>query len=240
MTEHAFGILPAAGRGLRFGTGVPKQYQRLGAYTVLEWSLRKLLCAPLDAVIVPLDQEDAHWRDTMIPPGAAVECIAGGTRRAESVLAGLHHLAGRAAASDWVLVHDAVRPCAPGASVQALFESLRTHPVGGAPAIPVRDSLRLGDSEGTRLVDLAERRHLWRVQTPQMFRYAALRQALEDALVAGEFPDDETAAMLRAGHTPQLAPGSVLNHKITDPEDLLLARACLAEMEAEAGAGAVP
>lgn len=232
MTARAWGVLPAAGKGVRFGGEIPKQYQRLGERTVLEWSLRRLLSAPVDTVVAPLEPEDPHWNDSMIPSGAAVECITGGAHRAESVLCGLRHLQGRAADDDWVLVHDAVRPCTPIAAVRTLFETLRDHPVGGALAIPVRDSLRISDASGTLTAE-ASRAHLWRVQTPQMFRYGALRRALEDMLAAGEFPDDETAAMLRAGHAPQVIPGSAWNRKITDPEDLALARFCLAAEEEE-------
>jgi 2-C-methyl-D-erythritol 4-phosphate cytidylyltransferase len=142
------------------------------------------------------------------------------------VLSGLEALADRAAADDWVLVHDAARPCLSTAEIEALFSEIGDDPVGGLLALPLADTLKRADDEH-RVAATVPRAGLWRALTPQMFRYGLLREALAAAVAAGVAVTDEAAAMERAGHRPALVAGSGANLKVTTPEDLALAEAVL-------------
>jgi 2-C-methyl-D-erythritol 4-phosphate cytidylyltransferase len=146
------------------------------------------------------------------------------------VLNGLEALADRAAAEDWVLVHDAARPCLPAADVEALFEQLEQDAVGGLLALPLADTLKRVDDQH-RVADTVPRDGLWRALTPQMFRYGLLSTALAAAIDSGEHVTDEAAAMELAGHRPALVAGSGANLKVTTPADLALAEAVLRARE---------
>jgi 2-C-methyl-D-erythritol 4-phosphate cytidylyltransferase len=152
----------------------------------------------------------------------------GGVERSHSVRNALAALEGRATAADWVLVHDAARPCLPASDLSKLLEQLESHPVGGLLAAPAADTLKASgpEQEVTRTVD---RSGLWRALTPQMFRYSRLCEALDAALAAGRQPTDESQAIEWLGDRPQLVAGSAANLKVTSPEDLLIATALLQE-----------
>lgn len=231
-------VMPAAGVGQRFGDATPKQYAPLAGRTVLEWALAPFLadrrCA---GIVLALAAGDAHW-PRLAARLPAVDTVSGGAQRAESVLNGLRGLQGRADPSDWVLVHDAVRPCLAAADLDRLIEELGGHPVGGLLAVPLADTLKRSGRD--RVIERTEEREgLWRAHTPQMFRLGPLRAALERALGAGRSPTDEAQALEWTGAHARLVAGSPSNVKITTPEDLALAAAVLA---ARAGAerGRVP
>ncbi len=232
---RCWAVVPAAGRGQRLGGDLPKQYLLLGERTVAERTLECILGLPdIASVTVAVAAEDSCWRS--LPPASdpRVQTVIGGATRAASVLNALAFLAEQAALEDWVLVHDVVRPCVSPERIQLLREELAGHPVGGLLAIPVTDTLHRADDTGDLLPSEAHRENLWRAQTPQMFRYGLLREALQAAQDAGETMGDEAAAMLRAGHRPRAVQGSADNIKITMAEDLHLARSLLSEKE---GAG---
>jgi 2-C-methyl-D-erythritol 4-phosphate cytidylyltransferase len=143
------------------------------------------------------------------------------------VLAGLERLAELATADDWVLVHDAARPCLSEVDLDRLLDALAEEPVGGLLAVPLTDTLKRADSAGRAEATL-DRAGLWCAQTPQMFRFGLLRAALSVALADGVLVTDEAAAMERSGHRPQLVEGTAGNLKVTGPGDLQLAEAVLA------------
>ena len=226
---HCWAVVPAAGRGQRLGGGRPKQYLPLDERTIAEHTLDCLLDLPdIALVMVALAPEDDYWHSLPQARSSRVETVAGGADRAASVLNALTRLKQRAAPGDWVLVHDMVRPCTPPQCIQTLREELADHPVGGLLAIPVTDSLHRADSAHNLLPEAVSRDNLWRAQTPQLFRYGLLCEALQAVQDAGETAEDEAAAMLRAGHRPRVVQGSARNIKITVPEDLPLARSALA------------
>jgi 2-C-methyl-D-erythritol 4-phosphate cytidylyltransferase len=202
---------------------VPKQYLSLMGRTVLEHSLRALLaCTSIEAVMVALRPDDTRPASMTLFDDERVLRITGGATRAESVLAALKALEQVAAPRDWVLVHDAARPCVLPADIVNLVSVVRGSDVGGILAEPMVDTVKLAAQDGS-VERTLDRSHLWRAQTPQMFRLALLREALEDALDSGALVTDEASAMELAGHGVQLVAGSPGNLKVTLPEDLALA-----------------
>ena len=216
--------MPAAGIGRRFGAERPKQYAILRGRTVIEWALRPFLadrrCA---GAVVALAAHDPYWKD--IAP-AGVIAAAGGAERSHSVRNALAALSGRAQPHDWVLVHDAARPCLPVRDLDSLLSRLEAHPLGGLLAAPAADTLKRADGAG-EVAQTVERAGLWRALTPQMFRYASLCEALDRAHAARRLPTDEAQALEWLGQRPVLIEGSAANIKITSGADLALAAALL-------------
>jgi 2-C-methyl-D-erythritol 4-phosphate cytidylyltransferase len=220
--------MPAAGVGSRMGGDVPKQYLQLTGVPVIQRSLEALLhWEPLQAVVVALSRSDNRWPTLPVARDSRVIAVVGGAERSDSVLAGLRALSGRAARSDWVLVHDAARPCLGREELTRLTEALADDPVGGLLAVPVSETVKRADPDD-RVAETVPREHLWLAQTPQMFRYGLLCEALEDAAAAAVPVTDEAAALERQGSRPRLVVGSARNIKITRPDDLLLAERYLA------------
>jgi 2-C-methyl-D-erythritol 4-phosphate cytidylyltransferase len=227
-------VVPAAGVGRRMGGPVPKQYLPLAGRPVIEHTLGRLLGHPgIRGVVVVLGPEDGWWPQTAWAADARVIRAPGGAERCHSVLGGLQALAGRAGAGDWVLVHDAARPCLRAADIDRLRTRLAEHPVGGLLGVPVRDTMKRGDPSGA-VLETVPREGLWHAFTPQMFRLGMLREALAGALARGDLVTDEASAMERAGHRPLLVEGHPDNLKITRPEDLALAEFYLSAAAAEA------
>ncbi|HEX5801894.1 MAG TPA: 2-C-methyl-D-erythritol 4-phosphate cytidylyltransferase [Azospira sp.] len=224
MPRH-FAIVPAAGSGSRFGAELPKQYLSLAGRPLIQHTLAALCRSPhIERVLVVLAPDDTHWagydwRDL----GPKLETVyAGGATRAESVLAGLRAIETAVADDDWVLVHDAARPCLSQAMLDALVAGLADDPVGGLLAVPVADTLKRQDAAG-RVVATEPRDGLWQAQTPQMFRHAPLLAALTKAGTV----TDEAGAIEAAGQRPKLVRGDATNLKVTFPADLALAELIL-------------
>ena len=221
-------VMPAAGAGRRFGAEAPKQYAPLEGRTVIEWALAPFLAdARCARIVVALAPGDEHWgRLALREP---VVTTRGGSQRSDSVRNGLAALAAEAQPSDWVLVHDAARPCLESADLERLLRHLGTHPVGGLLGVRVADTLKRGEGAGAEAAVLAteERAGLWRAQTPQMFRYGALCAALDAARAAGRTPSDEAQALEWQGQRPLLIEGAASNLKVTTAADLRLASAIL-------------
>ena len=216
-------VVPAAGVGARMKAAVPKQYLPLGGATVLQQTLARLRGhRRIDGVVVALGAEDGWWPGLAVAGEGPLETVVGGAERCHSVLNALDHLAAFAAEEDWVLVHDAARPCLRAGDVDRLMDRLDGHPVGGLLAVSVRDTMKRSDPHG-EVEETVEREHLWHALTPQMFRLGALREALRGALEAGVLVTDEASAMEWSGLRPQLVEGHADNLKITRPEDLALA-----------------
>ncbi len=213
-------VVPAAGRGVRFGGEVPKQYLAVAGEPLLAHTLRALFAHPaIEAAVVSLAVGDAHWPGWNSFEGRPVLVCSGGESRADSVLAGLSALPDSVRADDFVLVHDAARPNLALADLDALLERGRDDPVGAILAAPVRDTLkRAGDDGGIDRTEPRER--LWRALTPQLFRRLQLTRALEAARESGAAVTDEAMAMERQGHRPLLVEGADDNLKITTPGDL--------------------
>jgi len=213
-------VVPAAGRGLRFGGGVPKQYLDVAGEPLIAHTLRALLAHPaVDGVVVALAADDTGWPGWQTFAGKPIVACIGGDARADSVLAGLATLPETVRADDFVLVHDAARPNLRLADLDQLLERGRNDLVGAILASPVHDTLkRAGDDGGIDGTEPRER--LWRALTPQLFRRLQLTRALEAARREGVAVTDESMAMERQGLRPLLVEGDEDNFKITTPADL--------------------
>ena len=216
-----FAIVPAAGSGSRFGAEKPKQYLSLLGRPMIFHTLAALVACPqIDRVWVVLSPDDDYWQQydwsELGPKLETVRC--GGETRAESVTNGLQAAAMMAADDDWVLVHDAARPCLSAEMLAALFSDLADDPVGGILAVPVADTLKRADAE-QRVAATEPRDGLWQAQTPQMFRYARLLEALNHCAEV----TDEAGAIEALGLKPRLVRCDTTNLKVTYPADLALA-----------------
>ena len=215
-------VVPAAGRGTRVGGDCPKQYLPLAGRPLIEHTLERLAAHPrIAGLLVTLAAADAHWRGIDMLLGKPVLTTVGGAERSDSVLAGLDALPTTVAADDFVLVHDAARPCVRRADIDKLIERAGATD-GGLLGAPLRDTLKRSNGAGCSA--LTEPRDLrWRAFTPQMFRRAQLSAALRDAALRGENVSDEAMAMEQAGFEPLLVEGAEDNIKVTTAADFALA-----------------
>jgi 2-C-methyl-D-erythritol 4-phosphate cytidylyltransferase len=221
MTLHA--VIPAAGVGSRMGADIPKQYLQLAGKTVIERTLERLLQLPgLANIVVALGEADPIWPGLEIRNDSRLHTVNGGKERADSVLNALYKLRQLADDDDWVLVHDAARPCVRLAEIDLLIETCLNREQGGILATPVHDTMKRSDSQN-RIVGTVPRENLWHACTPQLFRIGELTEAIESALDSGYPVTDEASAMERAGQQPLLVECSLANIKITRPDDLALA-----------------
>ena len=224
MRYHA--LIPAAGGGIRFGAATPKQYLMLAGKPVLQHAIERLAFGmPLDRTYVLLARDDRWYGRTVgaIADVTALRC--GGATRAETVRNGLAALEGIARDDDWIVVHDAVRPCVDAASLSRLRIEVGDDPIGGVLAVPMASSLKRADG-AKRIARTEPRDGLWHSQTPQLFRFGVLRDALRRP--GAEAATDEAEAVEALGMHPRLVMGSRINFKITYPDDLALAEALLA------------
>ncbi len=221
--DRVWVVVPAAGVGRRMGSEVPKQYLPLIDRPVIDHTLERLLEHPrVELACVVLAAEDPLWPRSAFAEHPRVLRIVGGAERCHSVRNALAALQGRAAAGDWVMVHDAARPCVQRQDIDRLLEALRGHAVGGLLGVPARDTMKRVDARGV-ILETVCRDGLWHAYTPQLFRFGLLQSALDAALAQGRLVTDDASAMELSGHRPLLVEGSADNIKITRPQDLELA-----------------
>jgi 2-C-methyl-D-erythritol 4-phosphate cytidylyltransferase len=223
-----FALLPAAGVGARMGAGHPKQYLDIHGRPMIWHAIRAFERHPaIDRVYVVLSADDGWWADTDWSAFAKMSVLrCGGDTRAASVANGLRAMAGEVGPEDWVLVHDAARPCLSRVLLDKLLAELAGDAVGGILAAPVADTLKRA-GEGQRIRETVSRDRLWGAQTPQMFRHALLLQALE---LAGNAVTDEASALEFMGLSPRLVESDLTNLKVTYPRDLEVAAWLLGRM----------
>jgi 2-C-methyl-D-erythritol 4-phosphate cytidylyltransferase len=211
-------ILPAAGVGRRMAGEQPKQYLPLLGRPVIEWSLEPFFRRhDVARIVVVLPANDVTFDSLSSARDPRIHIVTGGSDRAASVQAGLSRL--DAHDTDWVLVHDAARPCLHAADLEKLIAEIADHEVGGLLAAPVAETLKSADASNQVAATLP-RENVWRAMTPQMFRFGLLRRALNDSL---SNITDESMAIERFGLKPRLIAGRADNIKITVPEDLAFA-----------------
>lgn len=223
-------VMPAAGAGRRFGERIPKQYAPLHGRTVIEWALAPFLSDPRCAgAVVALAPDDTRWPKVAehISP---VTIAPGGAERSVSVRHALAGLSRRAEKNDWVLVHDAARPCLSRVDLDRLVNEAGSHPVGGLLAMPTADTLKRARSDRS-VGETVDRTEFWRAATPQMFRYGRLCEALDRAIAGKRAPTDEAQALEWLGEHPLLVECSASNIKITSADDLIVAAALLGARE---------
>ena len=216
-------VVPAAGVGKRMNADRPKQYLELAGKTVIEHTLLRLLSAEVfTAVAVAISEEDPYWPDLDVSAHKKIITAAGGKERADSVLSALKAIRTVASDDDWVLVHDAARPCITTIDIHHLIDSLKTDEIGGILALSSHDTLKSVQGDNI-IVGTLDRSHIWRALTPQMFRYGLLKNALEVA-EGNTAITDESSALELQGMQPKIVEGRPDNIKITRPEDLALAQ----------------
>ncbi len=220
-------VVPAAGVGSRMKADRPKQYLTINAITILEHTVNKLLSHPqVSKVVVAVSEDDPYFPELSLSQHPDVVRVKGGNERADSVLSALNYIQ-ESGLGEWVMVHDAARPCIQQDDIDKLIEAALSHPVGGILAAPVRDTMKRGvDGQIDHTV---ERANLWHALTPQMFRTLPLQQALTEALEQGVSITDEASAFEWKGASPALVAGRSDNFKVTQPEDLALAEFYLSQ-----------
>jgi 2-C-methyl-D-erythritol 4-phosphate cytidylyltransferase len=222
-----FALIPAAGSGTRMGAGIPKQYAPLAGKPLLQHAVQVLCAHPrIEQVFVVLSPGDERFGacDWSACGDRVSALFCGGETRAASVFNGLLAVNDAVDGSDWVLVHDAARPCLRTGDIDRLIAEVGDSEVGGLLGVPVADTLKRANAD-REAVHTEARENLWRAQTPQMFRYRVLIEALRRADIAAV--TDESSAVEQTGARPKLVPGSATNLKVTYPEDLALAELIL-------------
>lgn len=231
MTFYA--LIPAAGSGSRMGGSIEKQYMPLNSVPMIAHAMMVLAREPrLAKIFVVLSPTDKRWNNYAWQGWEErIEVLrCGGATRAETVLNGLDAIAQVCAADDWVLVHDAARPCLPDEMLGKLLDEVTDDPVGGLLAVPVADTLKraaANSESGARAEATVPRAGLWQAQTPQMFRHGKLVEALR---AAGSDMTDEASAIEQLGLQPLLVESDSRNLKVTYPQDLELAGLILGKL----------
>lgn len=216
-------VIPAAGFGTRMDAGLPKQYLKIHGKTILEHTIEKFQQHPLiEGIIVVIAGNDKHWLNLELASDAKIKQVEGGVERCDSVLNGLKELANLAEPDDWVLVHDAARPCVRREDIDKLIETVSDHPVGGILGLPVKDTMKRSNMENS-IISTVDRNCLWHALTPQMFRLSVLHSALGQCRSSGEMVTDEAQAIEISGQHPLIIEGHPDNIKITNHHDLALA-----------------
>jgi len=226
-------IVPAAGIGRRMRAKVPKQYLNLNGRPIIETSLARISSLTyVRQIVVMLNPEDTVWPTLGLEQNPKIVCQYGGENRYQTVLNGLRYLSSQAHDDDWVLVHDAARPCVRRSDIDTLFEQIADHPVGGLLGAPVDNTLKRidGQQEVSGTVDRAE---VWNAFTPQVFRFRLLLDALDTVDKGQKTVTDESTAVEALGYRPKMVPGNRDNIKITHPNDLNLAAQILSSQAIE-------
>ena len=221
--DNCFLIIPASGTGSRMNTDTPKQYLKLeNGSTILDQSLETLLdLDQISGCVVAISNNDEYFTTSSYRTHPKLLATAkGGRERFHSVLNALGVLINFAKDDDWVLVHDAVRPCIKKEDVERLISELQNQPIGGILAVEVVDTLKKVSNDDVRTI---ERNKLYQAQTPQMFRIGILKQALEKVVKDNDHITDEAEAIERLGHSIKIVSSSTSNIKITYSDDLKLA-----------------
>lgn len=214
---------------------VPKQYLPLAGKSVIEHSLAPFLAERrVEGLVIALHPDDNVWPRIAPPTKKPMLTVPGGAERSDSVLAALEALGDRVGDEEWVLVHDAARPCLRTGDLAKLIGTLEDDPVGGLLAVPAHDTLKRVSPDG-RVDSTIDRGQVWLAQTPQMFRLALLRGALREAAASATRVTDEASALERVGFHPRVVEGHSDNLKVTRPADLRLAELLLDRAHAQAG-----
>jgi len=220
--QRIWAVIPAAGVGARMRSHVPKQYLPLLDKTVIEHTLEIFIShRAVAGIVVAISPNDAYWSDLNIND-ERIQVVDGGEERCLSVQNCLTHLLEHTDKDDWVMVHDAARPCLRHADIDRLIKVVIEKDTGGLLAMPVSDTMKQSDEHGY-VEQTLDRSKLWHAQTPQMYRLGQLSQALHSAQVSGQVVTDEASAIELCGEQSLLVEGSSDNIKITHPQDLQLA-----------------
>ena len=230
-----YALIPAAGSGSRMGGAIEKQYMPLNDVPMIAHAMMVLAREPrIEKLFVVLSPTDKRWNNYAWQGWEErIEVLrCGGATRAETVLNGLRAMANVCDADDWVLVHDAARPCLADEMLDKLIDEVASDAVGGLLAVPVADTLKRAAADtrsGARAEATVPRAGLWQAQTPQMFRHGKLIEALR---AAGSNITDEASAIEQLGLQPRLVESDSRNLKVTWPQDMELASLIVGQLNA--------
>lgn len=231
-------VVPAAGVGKRMLASCPKQYLTIDNQTILSHTINRLLSHKnIAKVVLAINDDDAYFAQTTLVVNPNIIRVSGGKERVDSVLSGLQIINDR----EWVLVHDAARPCITHDDIDKLIKQCLDNNTGGLLAVPVVDTMKLAsknnENEAIQVDKTINRSSLWHAFTPQMFKVKELKQAIEQAQAKGLIMTDESSAIESVGLTCLLVSGRRDNIKITRPEDLVLADFYLKQQQIEQNKG---
>lgn len=229
--QNIWAVVPAAGIGTRMQSELPKQYMQINGSCILDYVLQVFCEHPaIKGVMVAVSEHDHWWSELSHARHTKVSQTNGGLERCHSVLNALAALEENAQEDDWVMVHDAARPCLQSEDIDHLIAEARQNACGGILAAPVRDTMKRSDNENL-VSETVEREGLWHALTPQMFKLKELKTAIEAALDKNILVTDEAQALELQGKHPKLVEGDPGNIKVTLPRDLKLAELFLSERE---------
>ena len=213
-------IIPAAGIGSRMQTATqPKQYFLIDKRSIIEHTLDPFLHYPFKKIIIVIHKKDIQWKVLSISSNSKIHTVEGGKTRAESVWNGLNALEKfNVQPMDWVLIHDAVRPCLTLEKLTQFIQAIKTEKVGGLMAIPIRDTLKYVINN--KVSKTIARANIFQAQTPQMFRYNYLVDALKYVRLNNINTSDEASAIEQLGDHPKIISGDSSNIKVTYAEDV--------------------
>ncbi|ENA3445207.1 2-C-methyl-D-erythritol 4-phosphate cytidylyltransferase [Yersinia enterocolitica] len=228
IAPEIIAIVPAAGIGSRMQADCPKQYLIAGGKTIIEHAICSLLGHPrIQRIIVVIHPQDTQFSQLSIADDPRISMVHGGNARADSVMAGLQ----QAGQAEWVLVHDAARPCLHQGDLEKLLAITQHSKVGGILAAPVRDTMKRSEAGVQAIAHTVDRQALWHALTPQLFPLELLKMCLSRALKDGAVVTDEASALEHCGYHPLLVTGRSDNIKVTRPEDLALAEFYLTQRQ---------
>lgn len=228
--KRVIAIIPAAGIGKRVGAFIPKQYITIAGKSIFEYTVSAVLATEsIDHCVVAVSSEDNRWRSIELLKNPNVHVVIGGAERSDSVLAALEYFT--ATDDDWVLVHDVARPCVTPEVIDDLLSQLVAKTAGGILALPLTDTVKKVNAS-SEITETLDREWLWRAQTPQVFPFLRLQQALNHAKQKGLHITDEASAIELLGDKPTIILGPVNNMKVTRPEDVALAEFYLKQLSA--------
>ena len=220
---NCWAIIPAAGIGERIGSDTPKQYIQIADKTILEHALTPFINhGKIKGVVVALNASDTYFSKLNINTNKEIVTVNGGETRTHSVLNALLGLKNKIDTNDFVLVHDAARPCLGEHDLNKLIDATMLQDVGCILAAPVADTVKQVD--GDIIVKTVDRSKLWRAYTPQMFRYGLLLDALNNCINNNISVTDEASAIEVMGLRPAVLEGDASNIKVTTPDDLEIAK----------------
>ena len=214
-------VIPAAGIGKRMGVDIPKQYITVCDKAIIEHTVEKFTSRnDLQGILVALSNSDQHWPTLELSKNNKITTVTGGEERYKSVYNALCSLKNKADDDDWILVHDAVRPCITTSEIDQFIADLdHLNGIGGILALPCFETMKKANTNH-EIEETIDRKFIWHAQTPQMFRYKKLFLAIEKIMNENIFITDEAMAMELAGYKPILIQGTHSNIKITDQNDL--------------------
>lgn len=219
-SPQVMAVLPAAGIGSRVQADCPKQYLSIRGKTILEYAVEPLLHHPcIQQIMIVIHHRDHFFQSLPLALHPKIRVTFGGKERADSVMAGLQHLD----QPEWILVHDAVRPCVQDEDIAFLLSVTQHSKIGAILATPVRDTIKIAQADTLTIASTPDRAKLWHAMTPQLFPFRLLKDCLSRALAEKKSITDEASALECYGYHPELIRGRSDNIKITYPEDVKLA-----------------